>query len=66
MSERLETGVRPLMEVVAALMTLVSPASSVPTDARAAAVSTGEEVLDRVASVASKVRGQWLRLSEVM
>jgi hypothetical protein len=55
MSVRLETGVRPWIEVVAALMALVSPVSSVPTDERAAVVS---EVLDRVASVASMVRGQ--------
>ncbi len=58
MSERLETGVRPWMEVVAALMALVSPVSSVPTDERATAVSAAEELLDRPASVASKVRGQ--------
>jgi hypothetical protein len=57
-SARLETGVRPWIEVVAALMALVSPVSSVPTDERAAVVSAAEEVLDRVASVASKVRGQ--------
>jgi hypothetical protein len=58
MSERFETGVRPWTEVVAVLMALVSPVSSVPTDERAAVVSAAEEVLDRVASVASKVRGQ--------
>jgi hypothetical protein len=56
-SDRLETGVRPWMEVVAELIALVSPVSpvsSVPTDERAAAVSAAEELLDRVASVASK------------
>lgn len=58
MSERLETGVSPRMEVVADVIALVSPVSSVPTDERAAAVSMGEELLDRVASVASKAQGQ--------
>jgi hypothetical protein len=64
MSERLETGVSPWMEVVAELMALVSPVSSVPTDERAAAVSAAEELLDRVASVASKAGGQHMKSSE--
>lgn len=44
-----------LMDAVAPLM---APVSSVPTEARAASVSRTEELLDSVASVASKVRGQ--------
>jgi hypothetical protein len=46
------------MEVVATLMALVSPVSSVPTEARAASVSKAEDLLDRVPNVASKVRSQ--------
>ena len=63
-SDRLETGVSPWMEVVAELMALVSPVSSVPTEERAAAVSAAEEVLDRVASVASMAGGQHMKSSE--
>ena len=53
-----EMGVSALIDVVAPLMALVSPVSSVPTEARATSVSRAEELLDRVASVASKVQGQ--------
>jgi hypothetical protein len=48
-------GVSALMEVVAPLMALVSPVSSVPTEARAASVSRAEEWLDRVPNVTSKL-----------
>lgn len=53
-----ERGVSALIDVVAPFMALVSPVSSVPTDARAASLSRAEELLDSVASVASKIRGQ--------
>jgi hypothetical protein len=55
---RWEMGVSALIDVVAPLMALVSSVSSVPTEARAASVSRAEELLDRVASVASEVQGQ--------
>jgi hypothetical protein len=55
---RWEMGVSALMDVVAPFMALVSSVSSMSTEARAASVSRAEELLDRVASVASKVRGQ--------
>ena len=55
---RWEKGVRALMDAVAPLMAPVSPVSSVPIETRAALVSRAEELLDKVASVASRVRGQ--------
>jgi hypothetical protein len=58
LSGRWEMGVSALMDVVAPLMALVSQVSSVPTEAKAASASRAEELLDRVASVASKVQGQ--------
>lgn len=55
---RWEMDVSALIDAVAPLLALVSPVSSVPTEARAASVSRAEEFLDSVVSVASKVRVQ--------
>jgi hypothetical protein len=55
---RWETGVSALMDGVTSLMALVSLVSSVLTEARAVSLLSVEELLDRVASVASKIRGQ--------
>jgi hypothetical protein len=59
--ERLETGVRLEIEDVASVMALVREVSSEVTEARAAAVSSGEEMGERVARVASVVGVSRLR-----
>ena len=53
MAERLETGVRPLMDVVTLLIASVKLVSSEPTDVTAAALSASEEEAEMVARVAS-------------
>jgi len=53
------------MDVVAWLMALVSPVNSLPTEVRAAVFSRGDDVMERVASVASEVLGQRMSWSEL-